>query len=279
MGQTSPPGLAQPVLSHVTGTKVGDIGCGSGLYGYLMRVAWHFTGSWVHHRIAEPAWLVGVDFSPVAINRLKRFGIYDELLLADSSMLPIPDAGVDTALSMENLEHLFPKEVGPALRELARVARQRVVISTPAPWLAINHEWLREEIAEATNDPVPMDYEEFLVLAGCIHKSSVTPEQMQTLGFNVVSSRGWPEPVHGSLIYWAEVADLRFDREVNVAGIALNGYPSDDGRTDWRQEYVAFLRASQAIEVGHIKRPARRSPRVVAAVAKKHLRRRYPGRW
>src|SRR4051794_36711891 len=101
MGQTSPPALAQPVLGHVIGRSVADIGCGSGLYGYLMRSAWHFTGAWSGEGIAAPDRLVGVDFSPVAISRVERHDIYDELLLAGAAVLPLDDSSVDTALSVE----------------------------------------------------------------------------------------------------------------------------------------------------------------------------------
>ncbi len=254
MGQTSPPALAQPVLEHVRGASVADVGCGSGVFGYVMRVSWHFTGSWRREGITTPERLVGIDFSPVAIDRLRGFNIYDELLLADASTLPLEDASVDTALSMENLEHLFPADVVPALRELARIARRRVVVSTPAPWMVINRGWLASEILEAKNDTVPMGYDEFLVLAGCIHKAVIEPERMRSMGFQVVELYGRPVQVQDSLIYWAEPADIRLDR-LGVPGIGINGYPADDGRSDWREEYLRFLRASEAVPTSTYRRP------------------------
>ena len=78
----------------------------------------------------------------MAIRRVERHSIYDELLLADSAALPLDDRSVDTSLSMENLEHLFPDEVPAAVAELVRIAKRRVVISTPAPWTVINRFWL-----------------------------------------------------------------------------------------------------------------------------------------
>ncbi len=249
MGQTSPPALGQPALSLVIGTSVADVGCGSGLYGYLLRCAWHFTASWQLERATSCQRLVGVDFSPVAIGCLRRFMVYDELRLAEASTLPLEDKSVDTALSMENLEHLFTGEVGPALAELARVARRRVVITTPAPWMVINRQWLAEEIAEAGADPVPLTYSEFLVLAGCIHKSTLTPRQMTLAGFEVMGPPGRPEQVADSLLYWGEPDRLRLDLLGDVAGMAIGAYPADDGRDDWKEEYLRFLFASQAVRV------------------------------
>lgn len=272
MGQTSPPALAQPVFEHVAGTSVADIGCGSGLFGYMLRVAWHFTGSWKSEQIPAPQMLVGVDFSPVAIERLRQFNIYNELVLADAATLPLPDASVDTALSMENVEHLFPAEIVPALRELARIARRRVVLSTPAPWTVVNRAWLRHELTEAELDPIPIGYEEFLVLAGCIHKTVIIPEIMHHFGFQVATDRGQPTQIQDSLIYWADPAALLFDDTRAIPGIALSEYPADDGRSDWREEYVRFLRASQAIDTSKFPPPKRSLGRRALSAAAQVLR-------
>jgi SAM-dependent methyltransferase len=255
MGQTSPPALGQPALSFVIGSSVADIGCGSGLYGYLLRCAWHFTASWQQEGVTSCERLVGVDFSPVAIGRLERFRVYDDLRLAEASVLPLEDKSVDTALSMENLEHLFPNEVGPALAELARIARRRVVITTPSPSVVINRLWLSGEIEEAEADPVPLPYAEFLVLAGCVHKSSLSPWQMRLVGFEVFGPPERPTQVADSLIYWGEPDRLRLHMLGAVAGMELESYPADDGRADWRDEYLRFLRASESIQVGQTQPP------------------------
>jgi hypothetical protein len=121
--------------------------------------------------------------------------------------------------------------------------------------MVINRPWLAKEIADAEVDSVPLTYVEFLVLAGCIHKSSLTPQQMMLAGFSVFGPPGRPAQVADSLIYWGDPDLLRLDLLGEVAGMAIEGYPPDDGRADWRQEYLRFLRASQAIHVGHPRPP------------------------
>ena len=168
-----------------SGPQWPTLAAGPGSTGTFFVVRGIFTASWQQERVTSCERLVGVHFSPVAIGRLERFMVYNDLPLAEASVLPLEDKSVDTALSMENLEHLFPNEVGPALAELARIARRRVVITTPSPSRVINGLWLAGEILEAEADPVLLPYAEFLVLAGCVHKSSLSPWQMRLVGFDV----------------------------------------------------------------------------------------------
>jgi ubiquinone/menaquinone biosynthesis C-methylase UbiE len=152
MAVTSPPELGPAVFRRVIGRSVADIGCGSGVFGFMLRSAWHYTGSWIDEAISAPDRLIGVDFSPVALESIKRRHVYDEALLSDAASLPLEDDAVDTAISMENLEHLFPREVPNALGELVRIAAQRVVISTPAPWRVIHGPWVRRELDQVADD-------------------------------------------------------------------------------------------------------------------------------
>jgi ubiquinone/menaquinone biosynthesis C-methylase UbiE len=130
-GQTSPPAFAQPVMAKIRGESVADVGCGAGVYGYLLRTSWHFTGSWTEENIPAARNLVGIDFSQMAIDVIQRHSVYHRALLADSNRLTLANNEVDRAVSMENLEHLFPSEAIGALHELARIAKRRVVITTP----------------------------------------------------------------------------------------------------------------------------------------------------
>jgi ubiquinone/menaquinone biosynthesis C-methylase UbiE len=111
VGQGSPVVLADAVYPYLRGESLADVGCGSGVFGYIFKVAGH-----VRHT-------VGIDFSAPAVELLRSRNVYDEVHLADSAGLPIGDKSVDTALSMENVEHIYPRHVPGALAELVRIAK------------------------------------------------------------------------------------------------------------------------------------------------------------
>lgn len=249
-GQTSPPELAKPAMARIRGESIADVGCGAGVYGYLIRNSWHFTGSWTEEKIPAARELVGIDFSQVAIDVVESHRVYHRAVLADSDRLPLGNSEVDCAVSMENLEHLYPREAIVALNELARIAKRRIVITTPAPWKVVNRRWLAEEICAAEADEEPLGYGEFQMLAGMVHKSTLFPDQMRRAGFQFEGPPGGPPAVViDSIIYWADVSDLRLDRLDEVTGIAGSAIPKDDGRADWREEYVRILKASRAMAV------------------------------
>jgi len=222
--------LADVVAPHLKGSSLADVGCGSGVFGYIFRA----TGQ-VEHTI-------GIDFSERAVDLLRQRNVYDQVHLADASGLPLPDNSVDTALSMENMEHLYPCQVQAALAELARIARTQVVITTPAPWQAINRAFLAEEIPAAERDPDPLAYDEFVILASYLHVSWLDPEQMASAGFTFARNRrGVPRPSSGSMLYWAPPDRIDLNRLGTVSGLSRDGVLADDGRSDWRGAYVDLL--------------------------------------
>lgn len=58
-------------------------------------------------------------------------------VVADVRTLPFADRAFDTALAAEVLEHLPFEHFGTALAELARVAKQTVIVTLPAPFVGI----------------------------------------------------------------------------------------------------------------------------------------------
>jgi 2-polyprenyl-3-methyl-5-hydroxy-6-metoxy-1,4-benzoquinol methylase len=72
--------------------------------------------------------------------------------VADAGMLPLADASVDVATSIELLEHLTPVE--PAVAELARVTRGRLVVSVPwEPWFRLGNLARGKNVKRLGNDP------------------------------------------------------------------------------------------------------------------------------
>jgi len=236
-GQASPIVLADVVAPHLKGSSLADVGCGSGVFGYIFRAT------------SQVQYSIGIDFSERAVDLLRQRNIYDEVYLADASGLPLRDKCVDTALSMENMEHLYPYQVQGALSELLRVARRQVVITTPAPWQAINRDFLGEEIPAAETDPDPLTYDEFAMLASYLHVCWLDPEQMAAAGFNFAHNRrGAPRPTGGSMLYWAPPDQINLSGFATVPGLNRNGIIADDSRSDWRGAYVELLRDITALD-------------------------------
>jgi 2-polyprenyl-3-methyl-5-hydroxy-6-metoxy-1,4-benzoquinol methylase len=72
--------------------------------------------------------------------------------VADAGMLPLADASVDLTTTIELLEHLTPVE--PAVAELARVTRGRLVVSVPwEPWFRLGNLARGKNVKRFGNDP------------------------------------------------------------------------------------------------------------------------------
>lgn len=77
------------------------------------------------------SYLVGIDIWKPYLAELKAQRIYDDLVLADAVNLPFNERSFDVVIACEIIEHL-PKERGSTmLINCERVARGKVVISTP----------------------------------------------------------------------------------------------------------------------------------------------------
>ena len=111
------------VLTLVRGTTALDAGC---CFGFLPLLA-----------AERSPWLrvVGADIVPATAALASRIcrarGEGTRFLAADLRALPFADQAVDTVLAVHVLEHLPAQACAPALAELCRVARRRVVIAVP----------------------------------------------------------------------------------------------------------------------------------------------------
>jgi SAM-dependent methyltransferase len=95
-----------------------DVGCAEGFF--LDAVA---------SRFGVEAW--GIDLSPQAARTMRnRYG--HRSAAADGSRLPFGDGAFDLVYSTETIEHVVDAEA--FMRELRRVARRHVVVTTPASY-------------------------------------------------------------------------------------------------------------------------------------------------
>ena len=145
------------VLGPVGGTVV-DVGVGEGLClerllglgpaGATAPTATSGDGSF---RTDEDMRLVGVEYrfdKARAACRLPRL----DVVVGDAGMLPVPDARADLVLCIEVLEHL--PAVDPAVAELARISRDRCVVSVPwEPWFRLGNLGRGKNVRRFGNDP------------------------------------------------------------------------------------------------------------------------------
>ena len=241
-GQVSDAGLADRALCLVAGATVADVGAGGGEHAARLREIWPGTEAG-RSGSTRPARLIGLDRSAALLAKAQRAAVFDATMTCDATELDLPDGAVDTVLCLETAEHLLAPQVPLLLAELARVARQQIVLTTPVPAELVKLDEVRAERDLARADPDPVGYQEYLSLAGGLHKSCLGPEWMTALGFRHDGCRS-----AGSLVYQADPAALRADPLATPPGIPLPAYPADDGRANWNGAYLELL--DQVIEFG-----------------------------
>jgi ubiquinone/menaquinone biosynthesis C-methylase UbiE len=106
----------QSALVEAAPATLLDVGCGEG---ELYR----------RGLLPQTTRLVSLDLRPEALALFCGHAPHANLLSASIYALPFADRSQDTVLCMEVLEHL--EEPARALAELARVARQHVILSVP----------------------------------------------------------------------------------------------------------------------------------------------------
>lgn len=230
---SSPLRIVPRVLQEVRGTRVLDVGCGAGVYGYLLRNKWQDTypGRAQFEDFAnrdpandQPALLAGVDVQTENVRRCAHHRIFDVLALARAEALPFPDNYVDTVLCIEVLEHLPKEDALRALESFARIARQRIVITVPAA--SVDRHTGRDErdfLKLDTTDPEVREW-----IEAETHKSSFTRAELRALGFRTDRPvpRGLRAPVGLGLRLWEAYGphsgQILAVRDLNKPGASLS---------------------------------------------------------
>jgi SAM-dependent methyltransferase len=110
-------------LSLIRGTTVLDVGCCFGFLPLLAGERYPYLT------------VIGADLLPAAATLASRIsraqGGRTRFLAADLLALPFVSQTMDTVLAVHVLEHLPAEACHPALAQLCRVARHRVVIAVP----------------------------------------------------------------------------------------------------------------------------------------------------
>ena len=154
--------LVPLVMSRVPAVKdqmILDVACGYGKWGYLIKI-----DKILFRTMGEGSTLIGCDIFLPYLKFVKRHSVYDDVIQCDVAHLPIRNRMFDTVLALELIEHLPKHVVAKLFRELERVCRKRVILSTP------NRYSSQEEIH---NNP----YE--------VHRSSHNAKEFKRHGYRV----------------------------------------------------------------------------------------------
>lgn len=140
------------VIYNILGTSVLDLGCGIGRWGYVIKNKKpdvHVTGVEIHKPYAEQA---------------MKTGCYDNVLNQSFTDLSnIPSKSYDTVIAIETIEHVTKDESIKLLKEMERIAKLKIVISTPSGFYELD-----------TNQD-----------SEC-HKCGWTKNELQDLGYTVL---------------------------------------------------------------------------------------------
>lgn len=186
---SSPLGFIPHILREIRGKRILDVGCGCGVYGYLLRNKWQDTPpgydqfkDFSNRDVSndEPEFLGGIDVQTESVRRCAKHRIYDFLALARADDLPFPDDYVDTILCIEVLEHLTKPEALKALESFERIATQRIIVTVPIHSLSPNGHDERDFLKLDTSDP---EIKEFVDAE--THKSCWTATHLRQLGFRI----------------------------------------------------------------------------------------------
>jgi SAM-dependent methyltransferase len=103
-----------------------DLGCGYGLFGYMIRLEKDFKGT-----------LIGLDAYSPYVKKLKMYAgaIYDSFVIADGRYLPFKNRAIDMVLASEIIEHMPKKDGFRLLEEAERVGRKLILITTPRGYI------------------------------------------------------------------------------------------------------------------------------------------------
>lgn len=114
------PFIIKMIPEDLSGKIILDLGCGKGIYGYLIRAT----------KNCEESTLIGVEGNSTLVNFLHKFNIYDRVL---KSILPeIRYKGkADYILCSEVIEHLPKNDGVELLNKIDKICRKMVIITTP----------------------------------------------------------------------------------------------------------------------------------------------------
>jgi len=168
---SSPPELDAVVLRLIDGQTILDLACGLGKWGCLIRTSL----SALEKTSMQKEYIIGTDLFLPHLLRAKYLRVYDDTIQHHISYLPFRDKSLDVVLAAEVIEHLTPENGYLLLKEMERVSRKTVIVTTPTPRVVFSGE---------TNRIMFSPYDK--------HITSWRIRDFKKLGFRVYSVRTVP---------------------------------------------------------------------------------------
>jgi len=101
-------------------SRVLDVGCGHGIWGFLMR----------SERSGEESYIVGVDLFKPYLQHCKKYRVYNDLVLCHASKLPFRKKSFDLILACELIEHLSKHDGYHFLDDIEKIGT-KIILSSP----------------------------------------------------------------------------------------------------------------------------------------------------
>jgi ubiquinone/menaquinone biosynthesis C-methylase UbiE len=120
------------------GGNIVDIGCGKGIYGFLLRT----------QEINN--YMVGVDIERRHLLFCLKHKIYDDVILADATCLPFRKSSFKIVLASEVIEHIEKSKGKVFLKELERICNCRIILTTPNGYFPFSLELYPYETHKST---------------------------------------------------------------------------------------------------------------------------------
>lgn len=122
------PFVSALIPSDLKGKTILDIGCGRGMWGYMINIL----------RDVRGAKIIGLDLNEDYLSFVRKHKIYTKLIKADLlKKLPIESKSVDFIICSEVIEHIVKKDGEKLLKEIDRIIKPggRIIVTTPNVWL------------------------------------------------------------------------------------------------------------------------------------------------
>lgn len=95
-----------------------DIGCGDGSLMIKVNPDKKFK-------------VVGMDLYKPSLEKAKKSGVYEKVILGDLKKINFPNKTFDVVLASQVIEHLSKSDALRLIRKLEKIAKRRVILTTP----------------------------------------------------------------------------------------------------------------------------------------------------